>query len=223
MINIKNLSFSYTGTKPYNLENININFEKSHFISIVGENGSCKTTLLKLILGHLKPQIGIIEKNFTKIGYVPQRLENFNSHFSITVFEILKTHLKTVKIKDKLEIDRVLNAVGMSEYKHTLIGSLSGGQQQRVFIARALIGSPELLILDELSTGVDEKTQNEIYNLIYNLNKNNKITVISVEHNKQKAIQYSSDILELSCGSAKLYKTDEYLKYYNENLLRKVN
>lgn len=223
LIKIENLSFSYTGCAPYNLENININLPKSHFISIVGENGSCKTTLLKLILGHLRPQKGQIKKDFNKIGYVPQKLENFNSEFSITVYEILYCHLKALKLKDKTEIDRVLKAVNMEKFKNRLIGSLSGGQQQRIFIARALIGSPDLLVLDELSTGVDERTQNEIYNLIYELNRNQNITVISVEHNKEKAIKYSSDILELSFGGAKLYSKDEFLKHYNENLLRKVN
>ncbi|MGL4763302.1 MAG: metal ABC transporter ATP-binding protein [Sarcina sp.] len=222
MIQIKDLSFSYNGTKPYNLEDINIDLPKENYISIVGENGSCKTTLLKLILGYLKPQKGFIKKDFKRIGYVPQRMENFNSEFSITVNEILKCHLKALKIKDKSEIDKVLSFVNMTEFKNRLIGSLSGGQQQRVFIARALIGAPDLLVLDELSTGVDEKTQNEIYTLIANLTKENKITVVSVEHNKEKAIKYSSLILELKFGAATLYTKEDYLLYYDENL-RKVN
>ena len=127
-----------------------------------------------------------------------------------------------MKIKDKSEIDKVLSFVNMNEFKNRLIGSLSGGQQQRIFIARALIGSPDLLVLDELSTGVDEKTQNEIYSLIATLTKENKITVVSVEHNKEKAIKYSSLILELKFGSATLYTKEDYLLYYDENL-RKVN
>lgn len=222
MIKIKELYFSYNGQEPYNLENINIDLPKQNYISIVGENGSCKTTLLKLILGYLKPQKGTIEKDFNKIGYVPQKLENFNSQFSITVYEILKCHLKALKIKDMLLIDSVLELVKMSEFKHRLIGSLSGGQQQRIIIARALLGSPDLLVLDELSTGVDEKTQKEIYDLIYNLTKENKITVISVEHSKEKALKYSSLILELKMSNARLFTKDEYLDYYNETL-RKVN
>lgn len=218
MIKINNLYFSYNGQTPYNLENINITLPKENYISIVGENGSCKTTLLKLILGHLKPQKGDIDKSFKNIGYVPQRLENFNSQFSITVYEILKSHLKALKIKDLSLIDDVLNLVSMIEFKNRLIGSLSGGQQQRIFIARALIGSPDLLVLDELSTGIDERTQNEIYELIYSLTKNKKITVLSVEHSKEKALKYSSLILELKYSKATLFTKQDYFNYYNKNL-----
>ncbi len=165
MIKINNLSFSYSGKKPYQLNDINLTLPENEFISIVGENGSSKTTLLKLLLGYLKPIKGNIEINLNSVGYVPQKVDNFNSQFSITVYEVLKVHLKTLKIKDKGEIDRVLSAVNMLEFKDRLIGSLSGGQQQRVFIARALIGHPNILILDEPSTGIDEKTQKIYMNL----------------------------------------------------------
>ena len=188
MIKINNLSFSYSGKKPYQLNDINLTLPENEFISIVGENGSSKTTLLKLLLGYLKPIKGNIKINLNSVGYVPQKVDNFNSQFSITVYEVLKVHLKTLKIKDKGEIDRVLSAVNMLEFKDRLIGSLSGGQQQRVFIARALIGHPNILILDEPSTGIDEKTQKDIYELIYKLNKEKEMTIICVEHNILKLL-----------------------------------
>lgn len=216
MINIKSLCFSYDGSENYNLNNINLRIPKGHYISVVGENGSYKTTLIKLLIGTLKPSSGTIEKNLKTIGYVPQRSDDFNSEFSITVYEILKIHLKSLKIKDFKEIDKVLQIVHMEEFKNSLIGNLSGGQQQRIFIARALLGSPELLVLDELSTGIDEKTQLEIYNLISKLNKENNLTIISVEHSKEKALKYSSKILELSLGNLHLYSRDEYLNKLNK-------
>lgn len=216
MINIKSLCFSYDGSENYNLNNINLRIPKGHYISVVGENGSYKTTLIKLLIGTLKPSAGTIEKNIKTIGYVPQRSDDFNSEFSITVYEILKIHLKALKINDFNEIDKVLQIVHMEEFKHSLIGNLSGGQQQRIFIARALLGSPELLVLDELSTGIDEKTQLEIYNLISELNKKNNLTIISVEHSKEKALKYSSKILELSLGNLHLYSRDEYLNKLNK-------
>lgn len=210
MINIKSLCFSYDGSENYNLNNINLKIPKGHYISVVGENGSYKTTFIKLLVGSLKPSSGSIEKNIKSIGYVPQRSDNFNSEFSITVYEILKIHLKSLKLKDLQEIDRVLDIVHMKNFKNSLIGNLSGGQQQRIFIARALLGSPELLVLDELSTGIDEKTQLEIYELLSSLNKNNNLTIISVEHSKEKALKYSSKIIELSLGNLSFYSKDEY-------------
>lgn len=217
MINIKSLCFSYDEKEGYSLNDINLTIPKGHYISVIGENGSYKTTLVKLILGSLKPSSGSIERNYKNIGYVPQRSDSFNFDFSITVYEILKVHLKSLKLNNLAEIDRVLKIVHLDNFKNSLIGNLSGGQQQRVFIARALLGSPELLVLDELSTAIDEKTQIEIYDLIAKLNKENNITILSVEHNKEKAIKYSSKILELSLGTALLYSKEEYLKKLKEN------
>lgn len=224
MINIKNLSFSYNGLTPYQLNNINVGIPKEEFISIIGENGSGKTTLLKLLLGFLKPTKGLIDCGLYKIGYVPQKIDSFNSQFSITVYEILKVHLKAFKIKNATEIDRVLKIVNMEKHKNKLIGSLSGGQQQRIFIARALMGNPDLLVLDEPSTGVDEKTQDEIYSLLHHLNKEHKVTILCVEHNLKKALKYSSYLLEIKSGKGNLYENKLYLnKISSENLKRKVN
>lgn len=224
MIKINNLCFSYSGSKPYQLNNINLSLPENEFISIIGENGSSKTTLLKLLLGYLKPIEGNIEINLKSVGYVPQKVDNFNSQFSITVYEVLRIHLKTLKIKDKTEIDRVLNAVNMLEFKNKLIGSLSGGQQQRIFIARALIGHPSILILDEPSAGIDEKTQKDIYDLIFNLNKEKDMTIICVEHNIEKSIRYSSHILELKNASASLFETENFVKELDKiKLNRKGN
>ncbi len=97
MIEINNLCFSYTKKKPYILENINLNIKKGQYISILGSNGSGKSTLLKLILGFLSPTLGDINLKNSKIGYVPQKYENFNSDFPITVEEVLKCHKKSVK------------------------------------------------------------------------------------------------------------------------------
>ena len=165
MIKINNLSFSYSGKKPYQLNDINLTLPENEFISIVGENGSSKTTLLKLLLGYLKPIKGNIEINLNSVGYVPQKVDNFNSQFSITVYEVLKVHI---------------------------------------------------LILDEPSTGIDEKTQKDIYELIYKLNKEKEMTIICVEHNIRKSLKYSSYILELKDSKATLFKNNEYLKKLDE-------
>ena len=99
MITIENLNFSYTGNPPYILQNINFNIPKGSYISIIGENGSAKSTLMKLILKILKPCHGTIKINTGFVGYVPQRVESFNSQFPITVTEVLNCHKKTLKIR----------------------------------------------------------------------------------------------------------------------------
>lgn len=83
MIKINNLSFSYSGKKPYQLNDINLTLPENEFISIVGENGSSKTTLLKLLLGYLKPIKGNIEINLNSVGYVPQKLITLTPNFPL--------------------------------------------------------------------------------------------------------------------------------------------
>lgn len=221
MINIKDLTFSYTNKPPYLIENVNLNIPKGIYLSIIGENGSAKTTLVKLILGLLKPTSGTITVNAKGIAYVPQKIESFNSQFPISVYEILKTHGNSIGIKNKSEIEKALDKVNMLEFTNKLIGSLSGGQQQRVFIGRALMGNPELIILDEPSTGVDFKNQVSIYSLLSKLNKENGKTIISVEHNVNMALKYSTHILEVIEGNPTLYTIDEYLKH-KDSLNKKI-
>jgi zinc transport system ATP-binding protein len=215
MLTIDNLSFSYNTKSPYILENVNLCICKGNYVSILGENGSGKSTLIKLILKLLKPTSGTISIDTNKIGYVPQRMENYNAQFPITVSELLSCHLKILKNKDFSAIERSLKMVNMLEYKNSLIGGLSGGQQQKIFIARALIGMPELLILDEPSTGIDIESQKEIYSIIKNLNLNQNVTVVSVEHNYIAAINNSTHIFKMDRGNSKLYTIEEYRRHNN--------
>lgn len=211
LIKIENLFFSYTGEEPYLLNNINLNIPSGSYISIIGENGSCKTTLIKLILNLLQPIKGSITIASNEIGYVPQRLDSLNNEFPISIEEILKIHATSINCP-KEEINSTLKKVNMIPFKNTLIGNLSGGQQQRVFIARALMNTPNLLILDEPSTGVDKNTQKDIYNLLYNLNSDLKTTILSIEHNLDIALKYSTHILEVKNRNCILYTIDEFKK-----------
>lgn len=211
MIKINNLCFSYNNSRPYIIDNLSLNIDKNSYVSVIGANGSCKSTLIKLILKLLAPQSGTIQVNTSKIGYVPQIVENFNSSFPITVYEILNIHRRTMKLSNANTIEKVLENVGMLPYKNTLIGNLSGGQKQKVFIARALLADIDLLILDEPSTGVDSKSMEEIYSIIQDLNKNKNVTVISIEHNLNIAIENSSHILSMNNGSGIISTTKEYM------------
>ncbi|HAR85641.1 MULTISPECIES: metal ABC transporter ATP-binding protein [Clostridium] len=212
MIKIKDLCFSYNNSKPYIIDNLSLNIDKESYVSIIGANGSCKSTLIKLILNLLTPQKGSINLTSKKIGYVPQIVESFNSSFPITVWEMLNAHRNVLKIKDKESITEALKKVDMLEYKNSLIGNLSGGQKQKIFIARAILANEDILILDEPSTGVDSKSMKEIYGLIASLNKKNGVTVISVEHNLETALQNSSHILTMENGFGTLYTSEEYIR-----------
>lgn len=216
MVKAENLCFSYTGSHPYILENIKLTVNKGEYISVLGDNGSGKSTLIKLIIKFLSPSSGNISLGTDKIGYVPQKQDFINSQFPITVFEMMNSYRRLLKIKDKDIVFESLKLVKMLDYQNALIGTLSAGQCQKVFVARALMGNPELLVLDEPSTGVDREGQRELYGIISALNKDKGITVISVEHNLEAAIKNSSKIFHIvenkgHMCSPKKY-ADEYLK-----------
>ena len=214
MIQINNLYFSYTKSSPYTLSNIDLTINDGEYISILGENGCGKSTLIKLILNILSPSQGTILNTNKKIGYVPQKSDDFNSQFPITVYEMLNCYRKILKIKNKGVITKSLEMVNMQYFKNALIGTLSGGQFQKILITRALIGNPGLLILDEPSTGVDINSQNDIYGLIKDLNKNHGITVISIEHNLKAAITNSTLIYHLRNGNGHLCTPSAYANEY---------
>lgn len=214
MIQINNLFFSYTNSTPYILNDISLTINDGEYLSILGDNGSGKSTLIKLILNFLSPTKGNITNSNKNIGYVPQKSDFLNSQFPITVYEMLNCYRKVLKIKDKGLVTKCLENINMLDFKDSLIGTLSGGQCQKIFIARSLLGSPDLLILDEPSTGVDVNSQKDIYKIIKKLNKTNKITVIAIEHNLDAAMMNSSLIYHLSNGSGHLCTPDTYIKEY---------
>lgn len=216
MLKINNLYFSYNNFAPYILNNINLSIQDGEYVSILGENGCGKSTLIKLILNLLSPTSGTIINEAKNIGYVAQKSDFLNSQFPITVYEMLDCYRKLLKIRDKKIITESLEIVNMLKFKNSLIGNLSGGQCQKIFIARAIMGNPDLLILDEPSTGVDIKSQKEIYSLIKDLNRNKGITVISIEHNLKAAISNSSLIYHLSNGNGHMCKPEIYINEYVE-------
>jgi len=214
MIYINNLHFSYNPSALFLIENMSLHIGAGDYVSIVGENGSAKSTLLKLILGLLKPNSGEIILNTKTLGYVPQRMDSYNSEFPITVQEMLQCHLKVLKLSDKALISESLDKVNMLSFKNSLIGNLSGGQQQKIFIARAIMTSPKLIILDEPSTGIDIKSQKEIYKILSELNQNANITILSVEHNLKAALENSTHIFRMEKGAGTLFNVKDYVNKF---------
>lgn len=209
MVFIQNVSFKYGSGKRILFENLCLTVKKGAYISIVGENGTGKSTLIKLILGLLTPDTGTIRCRAHSIGYVPQKKAAITG-FPITVYETLNSYRILRKQRDKGIVDRCLSDVRLLDYKYALAGTLSGGQLQKMYIARALIGEPDLLILDEPSTGIDMQSQQEIYTFIKKLNTEQGLTVISVEHNLDAAVLNSTDIFHLANGCGHLCNPQKY-------------
>jgi zinc transport system ATP-binding protein len=186
-VEIKNLYFKYD--KDWVLENINFNVNEKEFTAIIGPNGGGKTTLLKLILGFLKPTKGEIkiygkspQKACELIGYVPQHT-SFSLDIPITVFDIvLQGRLRKFKFfyneKDKQKALEIMKKLKIIDLKNKKIKDLSGGQRQKVLIARALVSEPKILIMDEPTSAIDAQGQKEILDLIESL----KITRLIVSH-----------------------------------------
>ena len=186
-VEVRNLYFKYD--KELILENINFSLKDKEFMAIIGPNGGGKTTLLKLILGFLKPTKGEIKiygkppkENSLLIGYVPQHT-NFALDLPITVFDIvLQGRLKKGKFfyskEDKEKAKEVLNTLNIYNLKDKRIKNLSGGQRQKVLIARALVCQPKLLVMDEPTSAIDPKGQKEILDLIESF----EVTRIVVSH-----------------------------------------
>ena len=174
IIEVKNVSFKYD--RDYVFENINFDIYKGDFVGIIGSNGAGKSTLIKLILGQLKADKGKIlidgvepwtGKNLQEIGYVPQVGLSRGIDFPATVEEIVMMNMyKEIgrfgfpKKEHKEKVKKALEIVDMTNFLHRKFSDLSGGQQQRVVIAKAIVNSPEILILDEPTTGIDHNSEN---------------------------------------------------------------
>lgn len=208
IIEVKNVSFSYDN--DIILDKISFNVHQGDYLGIVGPNGGGKTTLLKIMLGLLRPSTGVVTifgsdiqhfNTWSKIGYVPQKAVHFDSNFPATVYEVVSMGrygriglFHSLNSTDKDIIDESLRQVDMYEYKNRIIGDLSGGQQQRVFIARALVSEPEIIFLDEPTVGVDVNTQESFYKLLKKLNQTLSLTLILVSHDIDMVAHESTEI-----------------------------
>ena len=204
LIEIKKLSFNYS-TEKDTLKNINLKIEEGTFNIIVGENGSGKSTLIKCILG-LNPGYSgeiIKEKN---IGYLPQKNE-IQSNFPATIEEVvlsgtISNNIRSIfyKKEDKGNAKQIMQKLDIYDIRKKCFADLSGGQQQRVLIARALCATKKIIILDEPTNGLDPSIARQIYKLLDKLKKEDKITIVMVSHDIDRAIKYADNVIELENG-----------------------
>ena len=192
LIKISSLDVKY-GYKTV-LKNMNLTLDAGEIVTIVGPNGSGKTSLLKAIIGAVQPADGKIAiKSKLKIGYIPQRL-NFDTTLPITVERFMTL---TEKV-DKSTYKSALETAGVPEILRSQMSSLSGGQFQRVLLARALLGAPEILILDEATQGLDQPGSAAFYRQIEQVRQNTGCAVLMISHDLHVVMSASDRVICLN-------------------------
>lgn len=225
LIKIKNLTLGYD--KEPVLSGVNLEIFEHDFLGVIGPNGGGKTTLLKAVLGLLRPMKGeiIFRKDIDKkkkpMGYLPQ-VKHIDRNFPITVFEVVRSgsmmedSSKVSKAEAREKTEQLLVEMGIEHIRNKAIGELSGGQMQRVFLCRALISDPEILILDEPDTFVDNRFEGELYEKLKLLNK--QMAIVLVSHDVGTISSY---VKTIACVNGELHYhpdniiTQEQLNSYN--------
>lgn len=161
------------------LSDVNLTIRRGDFVAVTGPNGGGKTTLMRLILGLLKPTSGVVERlQKVRVSYLPQK-SSIDSGYPISVREVIASGLAGKDV-DGL-VDKMLEKVELTEHAGKPIGALSGGQQQRALLGRALISNPEMLVLDEPLSYVDKHFEQRIYDIIRELAPTTTIILVSHE------------------------------------------
>ena len=193
------------------LQDISLCVHSGEFVGIIGPNGAGKTTLLRTILGLQKHATGEIARHARNIGYVPQRGNSYNGQIPISTLEVVMLGSNGSREHALQALERV----AMSDVASKPYGNLSGGQQQRVSIAKALASNPDLLILDEPTTGIDRQSQQTFYDILKDLQQQN-LTIIIVSHDIDAVLNLVTRVICVNQtvvydGDPAHFETDKYL------------
>jgi len=213
VIELSNVTFGYTATPV--VEDVTLQIDAGEYVAVVGPNGSGKSTLMELVLGLLRPDAGTARlfgedsaafDDGARIGYVAQRA-NASTEMPITVREVVRMgrypHVGFGRLSaaDEAAVQRALATVGMNQFANRPVTALSGGQRQRAFIARALAGDADLLVLDEPTVGVDAESVDAFYDLLESLHEDG-ITVVLIEHDLHAVTEHVDRVI---CLNRKVY------------------
>jgi zinc transport system ATP-binding protein len=200
-LQLDHVSFGYVHGSPV-LRDVSLTVDRGEFVAIAGPNGGGKTTLLRLILGLEQPTNGRLDRCVARLGYLAQRAQT-GTDAPLTVRELVtagrvpRTRLfGPLRRADRDAVHNAIERVGLSARADRRLSTLSGGQQQRAFIAKALAGEPELLALDEPTTGVDVEAQEAIAALLQQLGNELGMTILYVSH-EFGAVEYFVERLVL--------------------------
>ena len=230
IVDIKKLSVDYSGIKA--LDDISFGIAKGDFLGIIGPNGAGKSTLFRCMLGLYTQYDGIIKffdqdirdsrKYLSQVGFVPQK-PVVDRNFPATIREVLSMSQNS---SDPKKVDEALQKVWMHELADRRIGDLSVGQQQRVFIAKALVNSPKILVLDEPITGIDQYNQDLFFQILGELNTKEKISIIWSSHDLDAVERLANKVACLNRTlffhgvSEEFFSDDEMLKKYSETSMQ---
>lgn len=215
VIEAEGLSFRY-GNEPV-FEDVGFAVRPGDFVALIGSNGAGKSTLMRLLLGEMPPPQGTIRwfgedirrfRDWPRVGYVPQSGLQASRDFPATAEEIVRANLfsqiglfRFPKKEHRRKTLQALELVGMRDYAGRMIGEMSGGQQQRVMLARVLVSGPDIMLLDEPTTGVDDQTVQSLYELLAKLNRETGLTIFMITHDIGRALPYISRTLCLEEGT----------------------
>ena len=210
-------------------KNLNFKIDQGDYLCVVGENGTGKSTLIKTLLGLIKPLNGEVianvqGKNHKGVGYLPQQTQA-QKDFPASVWEVVLSGVLNndhrcpfYNKKDKAEAEKNMEKLNILDLKKRCYRELSGGQQHRVLLARALCATDSVLILDEPVTGLDPAASMELYETIKDLNKKENVTIIMVSHDIKNALNYATHILHLEQENDFFGTVEEYKKSNVSNM-----
>lgn len=208
-IEIRDLTFAYPGASGPVLESVDLVVGQREYVGLVGPNGGGKSTLLRLVLGLLEPQSGSIavfgsppRRARPRVGYVPQHAAIDTTVPAVALDVVLTARLRSspwgvaYRAADREAACAALERTGTAELARRPVASLSGGQRQRVLIARALAAEVDLLLLDEPTTGIDARREEEFFDLLDDLHR--RMAIILVTHDLSQAVARAESVVSVN-------------------------
>ncbi|WP_288529683.1 metal ABC transporter ATP-binding protein [uncultured Secundilactobacillus sp.] len=207
IVQLDNVSFAFPDKTV--IESLSYTLERGAFLSIVGENGVGKTTLMKMVLQELKPSNGRVRflpnRNSVEIGYVPQ-FRNIDPEYPLSIRDFIGLNFAGFRTpwltkKERQRVGELLTETKLTGVSDRPLGQASGGEKQKAYLAQALLDNPNLLILDESTASLDPVAKTELLDLVKSLNQRLGLTVIFVTHDIPLARRYSDQYLFLTPGT----------------------
>lgn len=199
LVSVDDITLSY-GDQPV-IQDLSFEINKGDFLVMVGENGAGKTTVVRSLLGELKPREGeIIKQRHLKIGYVPQ-FRNLQTNYPLSIrdfvgLNLMQSHLPWLTSAEHHRLDRIIRETNLSKIAGRPLGLASGGEKQRAYLAQALVDRPQLLILDESTASLDNEMKYELLDLVVKFQQNG-LSVLFITHDWDLAKRYGSRYLQL--------------------------